>query len=125
MSQSANREAAVSCEPEVEQVLSWFRACHSVLAVSSSQVLSHAKILPQQASNIQNAQAESYVDKEACAKLWDSVCWHRPVMDKARAFTVQQPWYSILAGAHVPEVFDATVQVQVSVLGLVVFTAGA
>ena len=27
MSQPQNREAAVSCEPEVEQVLSWFRAC--------------------------------------------------------------------------------------------------
>lgn len=26
MSQPLNREAAVSCEPEVEQVLSWFKA---------------------------------------------------------------------------------------------------
>ena len=51
------------------------------------------------------------MDKGAPAKLWDNVAWHRPVMDKARAFTVQEPWYGMLAGGHVPEIFEATQQV--------------
>lgn len=29
-------------------------------------------------------------------------------MDKTRAFTIDRPWYSILAAGHVPEVFNAT-----------------
>lgn len=51
---------------------------------------------------------EASVDKGAPAKLWDSVAWHRPVMDKSRAFSVDRPWYAICAGAHVPELFKAT-----------------
>lgn len=50
------------------------------------------------------------MDKGAPAKLWDGVPWHRPVMDKARAFTIQQPWYGVLAGGHVPELYESTVQ---------------
>lgn len=55
-------------------------------------------------------QAEAYVDKGAPAKLWDGVTWHRPVMDKTKAFTVHSPGYGIVAGGHVPEIFDATLQ---------------
>ena len=54
------------------------------------------------------AEAEAHVDKGVPAKLWDNTTWHRPVLDKARAFTVLSPWFGILAGGHIPEMFDAT-----------------
>ena len=50
------------------------------------------------------------MDKAAAGKLWDGITWHRPVMDKTRAFTINKPWYGILAGAHIPELFHATLQ---------------
>ena len=53
-------------------------------------------------------QAESTVDKGAPGKLWDGSPWHRPVMDKTRAFTIPRPWYSILAAGHIPKTFAAT-----------------
>ena len=76
MSQEQNRGAALSVEPEVEQILAWFTA-------------------------------ESAIDKGVPAKLWDGVTWHRPVMEKTRAFSVTTPWYGFLVGAHVPEMFRA------------------
>lgn len=53
-------------------------------------------------------EAESCVDAGAAGKLWDGSPWHGPVMDKTRAFTIERPWYSILAAGHVPEMFQAT-----------------
>ena len=51
--------------------------------------------------------AESSIDRGATAKLWDSVTWHRPVMEKRRAFTVPNPWYGFLCGGHIPELYRA------------------
>lgn len=53
-------------------------------------------------------QNEMGVDKAVPGKLWDGNVWHRPVMDKSRAFTVESPWFGFIAGAHIPEVFKAT-----------------
>ena len=53
-------------------------------------------------------QNEMGVDKAVPGKLWDGIVWHRPVMEKSSAFTVERPWFGILAGAHIPEVFKAT-----------------
>ena len=72
-----NHSAALSAEPEIDQILGWFTA-------------------------------EAAIDKGAPAKLWDGVTWHRPVMDKSRAFTVPSPWYGFIAGARIPELFRAT-----------------
>ena len=79
MSLQQNRGAALSVEPEIEQVLSWFTA-------------------------------ESSIDRAAPAKLWDGSDWHRPVMDKTRAFTVHRPWFGCCSGGHIPEMHRATVQ---------------
>jgi hypothetical protein len=79
MSLQQNRGAALSVEPEIEQVLSWFTA-------------------------------ESSIDRAAPAKLWDSSTWHRPVMDKTRAFTVQRPWFGCCSGGYIPEMHRATAQ---------------
>lgn len=54
--------------------------------------------------------AEASIDKGAPAKLWDGVTWHRPVMDKSRAFSVPSPWYGFICGGHIPELFNATLQ---------------
>jgi hypothetical protein len=51
---------------------------------------------------------EGGIDSGAIAKLWDSVDWDRPVMDKSKAFTVINPWLSTITGAHVPETYKAT-----------------
>ena len=51
---------------------------------------------------------EMGVDKGAPGKLWDGEVWHRPAMDKSRAFSVLSPWFGIIAGGHVPEMFKAT-----------------
>ena len=32
------------------------------------------------------------------AKLWDGSTWHRPGMDKTRAFTVPNPWFGCFSG---------------------------
>lgn len=53
-------------------------------------------------------EAESCVDAGAAGKLWDGSPWHRPVIEKTRAFTIERSWYSIFAAGHVPEVFHAT-----------------
>lgn len=53
---------------------------------------------------------EVSVDSSAPGKLWDGRAWHRAVLDKARAFTILNPWLSILCAGHVPEVFKATVK---------------
>lgn len=79
MSLQQNRGAALSVEPEIEQVLSWFTA-------------------------------ESSIDRAAPAKLWDGSDWHRPVMDKTRAFTVHKPWFGCCSGGHIPEMHKATLQ---------------
>ena len=79
MSLSHNRSAAMSCEPELDQTLTWFSA-------------------------------DSSIDKDVPAKLWDSVTWHRPVMDRTQAFTVPSPWYGFVPGGHIPELFHATQQ---------------
>jgi hypothetical protein len=50
------------------------------------------------------------MDNGVAGKLWDGATWSRPVMDKSRAFDVETPWYGILAGGHIPEVFKATLQ---------------
>ena len=52
--------------------------------------------------------AEASIDRAAPAKLWDGATWLRPVMDKSRAFEVVNPWFGVLCGGHVPEVFRAT-----------------
>jgi hypothetical protein len=52
--------------------------------------------------------ADSTIDGAAPAKLWDGVTWHRPVMDKTRAFTVCEPWWGFLCGAHVMDLYRAT-----------------
>ncbi|CAK0832518.1 unnamed protein product [Prorocentrum cordatum] len=54
-------------------------------------------------------QNEMGVDKAVPGKLWDGNAWHRPVMDKARAFSVDAPWFGFIAGAHIPETFKATI----------------
>lgn len=77
MSQPQNRSAALTVEPELEQLLSWFTA-------------------------------ESSIDKGAPAKLWDNATWHRPVMEKSRAFSVYSPWFGSCCAGHVPELFRAT-----------------
>ena len=51
---------------------------------------------------------DSGIDAGAIAKLWDSVAWERPVMDKHRAFSVPAPWLSTITGGHIPETFRAT-----------------
>lgn len=56
------------------------------------------------------SEAETCVDKGAAGKLWDGSPWHRPVMDKSRAFSIERPWYSILAAGHVPEMVQATLR---------------
>ena len=53
-------------------------------------------------------QNEMGVDKAVPGKLWDGNTWHRPVMDKAKAFTVESPWFGFIAGAHIPETYKAT-----------------
>lgn len=53
-------------------------------------------------------QNEMGVDKAVPGKLWDGNAWHRPVMDKSRAFSVEAPWFGFIAGAHIPEIFKAT-----------------
>eukprot|EP00959_Pyramimonas_sp_CCMP1952_P401446 8411673-Pyramimonas_sp.AAC.1 len=41
------------------------------------------------------------VDKAVPGKLWDGPIWHWPVMDKAKAFTVESPWFWLRCrGAH-------------------------
>ena len=65
-----NRSAALSAEPEIEQILTWFTA-------------------------------EGGIDKGVVGKLWDSVAWHRPAMDKRRAITVPNLWWGFIAGGHV------------------------
>ena len=57
MSLKQNRSAALSVEPEIDQVLAWFTV-------------------------------DSSIDRGAPAKLWDGSTWHRPVMEKTRAFTI-------------------------------------
>ena len=59
---------------------------------------------------VQWFQSESSVDSSAPAKLWDGRAWHRPVLDKSRAFDILKPWMSILCAGHVPEVFHATLK---------------
>ncbi|CAK0824195.1 unnamed protein product, partial [Prorocentrum cordatum] len=54
-------------------------------------------------------QNEMGVDKVVPGRLWDGNAWHRPVMDKARAFSVDAPWFGFVAGAHIPETFKATI----------------
>ena len=54
-------------------------------------------------------QNEMGVDKAVPGKLWDGNVWHRPVMDKSRAFTVERPLFGFIAGAHIPEIFKATI----------------
>ena len=105
MSQAQNRGAAISVEPEVEQVFHWFAAGSSVQLLRGMSVCMH--ICPA-SSPVNPLQAENCVDKGAAGKLWDSSPWHRPVTEKTRAFTIERAWYSILAAGHVPEVFDAT-----------------
>eukprot|EP00959_Pyramimonas_sp_CCMP1952_P203650 4258412-Pyramimonas_sp.AAC.1 len=78
MSCSQNRSAALSAEPEVDQILSWFSA-------------------------------EGGIDGGVVAKLWDGLTWHRPVMEKRRAFEVKDPWWGLIAGGHVPELHKAIV----------------
>ena len=51
--------------------------------------------------------ADSTMDRAAPSKLWDGVTWHRPVMDKSRAFTVEDPWYGFLCGGHVIDLYKA------------------
>jgi hypothetical protein len=77
MSMMQNRGAALSVEPEVDQILTWF-------------------------------QMDSSTDKGAPGKLWDNATWHRPVMDRSKAFTVENPWYGFIAGGHVEELAKAT-----------------
>ena len=77
MSCRQNRSAALSAEPEVDQILSWFSA-------------------------------EGGIDSGVVAKLWDGLTWHRPVMEKRRAFEVEDPWWGFIAGGYVPELHKAT-----------------
>lgn len=106
MSQAQNRGAAISVEPEVEQVFHWFAAGSLVQSLRGMSVC--MGVYGPASSPVHSLQAENCVDKGAAGKLWDSSPWHRPVMEKTRAFTIERAWYSILAAGHVPEVFDAT-----------------
>ena len=47
------------------------------------------------------------MDSAVAGKLWDGATWHRPVMDKSRAFTVKEPWFGIFSAGHVPDLFKA------------------
>ena len=75
MSLRQNRSAALSVEPEIDQVLAWFTV-------------------------------DSSIDRGAPAKLWDGSTWHRPVMDKTRAFTVPHPWFGCFSAGHIPEMHN-------------------
>ena len=80
MSLPQNRSAALLAEPEIGSLLQWFGG------------------------------GDSYIDSSAVAKVWDGVSWDRPVMDKHRAFTVENPWLGFITGGHVAETFKATVK---------------
>ena len=51
---------------------------------------------------------ESGIDSGVVAKCWDGTQWDRPVMDKAKAFTVPEPWLGIITAGHISESFKAT-----------------
>ena len=46
---------------------------------------------------------ESAVDSAVPGKLWDAVTWDRPVMSSAKAFAVQDPFFSFAAAGHLRE----------------------
>ena len=51
---------------------------------------------------------ESGVGIGATAKLWDPSTWHRPVMEKRRAFTVVNPWCGFICRGHFTDIIRAT-----------------
>ncbi|CAJ1339118.1 unnamed protein product, partial [Effrenium voratum] len=50
---------------------------------------------------------ESAIDKAVPGKLWDHVTWDRPVMSSGKGFCVQEPFFSFVAGGHIPELVEA------------------
>ena len=41
---------------------------------------------------------DSGIDKGVPGKLWDGDVWHRPVMDKSKAYSVMKPFFGFLCG---------------------------
>ena len=52
-------------------------------------------------------QQEVGIDKGVAGKLWDASTWHRPVMNGAKAFTVEHMFFSICNAGHIPEIYEA------------------